>query len=340
MDFLLNPYGETKVKAYLKMAVQRIQMSNNKRINAVKIQKKKISELLAEHKDEKARIQVEHIIRDDFTIEGYEVLELMCELVHERIRQITTSSKDPPVDLKEAIASLIWAARNVDIEEMRNVRQQLKQKYSPEFIKSSETNENNLVNPRLYAKLTYKPPSQYLVIKYLEEIAQREQEEANRLRQAGATYSVPVPTAAAKPATLSDAVASNPHIGMPAIPFNPQKSARAAAATPATVPLAQAVPVQDDEDYEDMLRDVDAFERKYAHTVAPATSIDAEAAYNAVDPAPAVSFLAEHLDAQHDQHQPVSQPPPPVPSAEDPLATLQARLAALNNPSGSNGGSS
>lgn len=139
---------------------------------------------------------------------------------------------------------------------------------------------------------------------------------------------------------LCSIVASNPHIGMPAIPFNPQKSARAAAATPATVPLAQAVPVQDDEDYEDMLRDVDAFERKYAHTVAPATSIDAEAAYDAVDPAPAVSFLAEHLDAQHDQHQPVAQPPPPVPSAEDPLATLQARLAALNNPSGSNGGSS
>lgn len=153
------------------MAVQRIQIANNKRINAVKIQKKKISELLADHKDEKARIQVEHIIRDDFTIEGYEVLELMCELVYERIRQITTSSKDPPEELKEAIASLIWAAKNVDIEEMRNVRQQLKQKYTPEFVKLSETNENNLVNSRLYAKLTYKPPSQYLVIKYLEEIA-------------------------------------------------------------------------------------------------------------------------------------------------------------------------
>lgn len=34
---------------------------------------------------------------------------------------------------------------------------------------------------------------------------EREQEEANRLRQAGATYSVPVPAPAAKPATLFDA---------------------------------------------------------------------------------------------------------------------------------------
>jgi vacuolar protein sorting-associated protein IST1 len=194
MDFLLNPYGESKIKAYLKviafnpmdffisfvmirvdiflqMAVQRIQIANNKRVNGVKHQKQKISQLLAEHKDEKARIQVEHIIRDDFTIEGYEVLELMCELVHERIRQVTTSVKDPPEEMKEAIASLIWASRNVDIEELRNVRQQLRQKYTAEFVKQSETNENNLVNPRLYAKLTYKPPSQYLVVKYLEEIA-------------------------------------------------------------------------------------------------------------------------------------------------------------------------
>lgn len=120
---------------------------------------------------------------------------------------------------------------------------------------------------------------------------------------------------------------------MPAIPFNPQKSARATA-TPATVPMAQAVPVQDEDDYEDLLRDVDAYDRKLTHTAAPpaATMSAAEAAYDAVDPAPAVTYLAEHLDA----HQPV-QPPPPVPSAEDPLAALQARLAALNNP-GANGG--
>lgn len=28
--------------------------------------------------------QVEGIIRDDFTVEGYEILELLCELVAER----------------------------------------------------------------------------------------------------------------------------------------------------------------------------------------------------------------------------------------------------------------
>jgi vacuolar protein sorting-associated protein IST1 len=152
------------------MAVQRIQLAVNKRSNAVKIQKQKISQLLAEGKDEKARIQVEHIIRDDFTIEGYELLELMCELVHERIRQITTSTTCPQ-DLKEPVSSLIWAAKNVDIEELKGVAQQLRQKFGKEFSKFAEANENQEVNPRLYSKMVYKPPSSYLVLRYLEEIA-------------------------------------------------------------------------------------------------------------------------------------------------------------------------
>lgn len=152
------------------MAVQRIQISNNKRINSVKIQKQKISQILAEHKDEKARIQVEHIIRDDFTIEGYEVLELLCELVHERIRQLTVA-KQCPEDLKEAVSSLIWAAKNVEIEELKQVGQQFTQKFGKEFAKAAIENTNGEVNARLYAKLVYKPPSSHLVVKYLEEIA-------------------------------------------------------------------------------------------------------------------------------------------------------------------------
>ena len=62
------------------MAVQRINIANNKRTTQVKHQKREIAQLLADHKDEKAKIKAEHIIRDDFTIEGYEGLEILCEL--------------------------------------------------------------------------------------------------------------------------------------------------------------------------------------------------------------------------------------------------------------------
>ena len=97
---------------YYQMAIQRLQMIKNKKTNSVKVQKIEIAKILADGKEEKARIKVEHIIRDDFLIEAYEILELFAELIHGRIKQIT-NSKECPADLKEAVASLIWAANNV-----------------------------------------------------------------------------------------------------------------------------------------------------------------------------------------------------------------------------------
>jgi hypothetical protein len=41
-----------------------------------------------DQKEEKARIKVEHVIREDFIIEAYELLELLCELVYERVKYI------------------------------------------------------------------------------------------------------------------------------------------------------------------------------------------------------------------------------------------------------------
>lgn len=152
------------------MAVQRIQIANNKKLTSVKHQKREVATLLGEQKDEKARIKVEHIIRDDFMIEAYELLELLCELLHERIRQITTNKECPP-ELKETVCSLIWAASNCDISELSEVKKHLVRKFGPKFAKEAEENENGVVNIRLFNKLSYKPPSRQLVTGYLVEIA-------------------------------------------------------------------------------------------------------------------------------------------------------------------------
>jgi len=171
MDILGMGYSEKSIKPYLKMAVQRIQIANNKKLTSVKHQKKEIANLLGDHKDEKARIKVEHIIRDDFVIEAYELLELLCELLHERIRQITTN-KEVPSDLKDTVCSLIWAASNCEISELQEVKKHLTRKYGAEFAKAACENEGGVVNDRLFQKLSYKPPSRLLVTRYLEEIAQ------------------------------------------------------------------------------------------------------------------------------------------------------------------------
>lgn len=169
MDFFQS-YSEAKLKPYLKIGIQRIQNSINKKSTAVKHQKREVAELLRNNKDEKARIKTEHIIREDFTIESYELLELLCELIHERVRQIT-NNKECPTELYEAVVSILWASQNVEIAEFDEVKKQFSKKYGVKFVKAALNNEGDIVNKRLCQKLTYKPPSTVLVTKYLEEIA-------------------------------------------------------------------------------------------------------------------------------------------------------------------------
>jgi len=43
--------------------------------------RKEIADYLSSGKDERARIRVEHIIREDYMVEAMEILELYCDLL-------------------------------------------------------------------------------------------------------------------------------------------------------------------------------------------------------------------------------------------------------------------
>ena len=118
-------FNENKLKPNLKMAMTRIQLATNKKVNTIKLQKREIAGYLLEGKEEKARIRVEAIIRDDNAIEAYEILELMCDLLSERIAFIS-ASEDCPAELKQAVHTLIWAATRVDIPELDEVKKQFR----------------------------------------------------------------------------------------------------------------------------------------------------------------------------------------------------------------------
>ena len=47
-----------------------------------------MADLLKEGNEEKARIKAEHLVRDDFTIEAYDILALLLELCTERLTLI------------------------------------------------------------------------------------------------------------------------------------------------------------------------------------------------------------------------------------------------------------
>ncbi|KAJ8609411.1 hypothetical protein CTAYLR_009086 [Chrysophaeum taylorii] len=166
----LERFNANKLKPHLKMSEQRFAILNAKKVNLIKVQKREIAELLRQGKEEKARIRVEHLIRLDFTIEAYELLGLLCELVHERA-QLVIFEKECPPDMKEAMCTLIWASQRTEVPELREVARQLELKYGPEFTQEARTGENECVNTRVAHKLSIAPPSAKIVVNYLTAIA-------------------------------------------------------------------------------------------------------------------------------------------------------------------------
>lgn len=127
-----------------------------------------MAQLLETGKVESAKIRVENIIRSDITTELHEILELYCELLLARTGLMEPQTCDP--GLEEAVKSLIYAAPRTDVKELQNVRLLLVDKYGKEFaLQAMEPDEH--VSEKVLKKLAVTPPSQELVVGYLEEIA-------------------------------------------------------------------------------------------------------------------------------------------------------------------------
>lgn len=166
-------FSSSKLKSQLKMAVHRFQIASNKKSALLKQQKREIANLLAEEppKEEKARIRAESLIREDNTIEAYEILQLSCELLSERLQLISTTEGCPP-DLVGTISSLLWASNRMDIQELGEIRKQFKLKYGKKFEEDAMMNAGGVINERILVKLSVQPPSAMLVQAYLMKIAQ------------------------------------------------------------------------------------------------------------------------------------------------------------------------
>ena len=124
------------------------------------------------------------MIREDFIIEAYEILELFCELLLARLGVINISKyanilceelhqletlnidrspfRECPADIKEAVCTIIYAAPRTDIKELSvvsgdprtfydilEVREQLYFKFGKDLAHEAVHNCDNCVNARV-----------------------------------------------------------------------------------------------------------------------------------------------------------------------------------------------
>lgn len=169
---MFGGFKSERLRVNLRLVINRLKLLEKKKTEHAQKARKEIADYLSAGKDERARIRVEHIIREDYLVEAMEILELYCDLLLGRFGLIQ-SMKELDPGLQEAVSTLIWAAPRLqsEVSELRIVSDQLCAKYSKEYGKLCRTNQIGTVNERLMLKLGVEAPPKILVERYLIEIA-------------------------------------------------------------------------------------------------------------------------------------------------------------------------
>ncbi|KAJ4760371.1 Regulator of Vps4 activity in the MVB pathway protein [Rhynchospora pubera] len=162
-----------KCKTLLKLTIPRIKLLRNRREIQLKQMRKDIAKLLENGQEATARIRVEHIIREENMMAAQEILELFCELITVRLPIIETQ-KECPLDLKEAISTICFAApRCADLPELMQVQMLFAGKYGKEFVAAAaELLPDCGVNRQVIELLSIRAPSPETKLKLLKEIAE------------------------------------------------------------------------------------------------------------------------------------------------------------------------
>ncbi|XP_052165833.1 uncharacterized protein LOC127782603 [Oryza glaberrima] len=162
-----------KCKTLLKLSIPRIKLLRNRRELQLRQMRRDIAKLLEAGQEATARIRVEHIIREENMMAAQEILELFCELIAVRLPIIETQ-KECPIDLKEAISSICFAApRCADLPELMQVQMMFATKYGKEFVAAAtELMPDCGVNRQIIELLSIRAPPVDVKMKLLKEIAE------------------------------------------------------------------------------------------------------------------------------------------------------------------------
>ncbi|XP_076233896.1 increased sodium tolerance 1-like protein [Calliopsis andreniformis] len=162
----------TKLKTHLRLAINRLKLLEKKKTELAQKARKEIADYIAAGKVERAKIRVEHIIREDYMVEAMELLEMYCDLLLARFGLIQ-QMKNLDEGLAEAISTIIWAAPRIqtDVQEIKVIADILTSKYGKQYTEACREEAVQTISEKLKHKMSVQSPSKLLVEKYLIEIA-------------------------------------------------------------------------------------------------------------------------------------------------------------------------
>ncbi|KAJ1540712.1 Vacuolar protein sorting-associated protein ist1 [Cladochytrium tenue] len=163
-------FNPSKCKVQLRLAVTRLRLLQQKKTATSQAARREIAQLLEKGKLESAKVRTENIIREDFTVEALEILELYCETLLARFG-LLEQMRYCDQSIAEAVNTIIYAAPRCEVKELGQVQAQLFAKFGKDFGMAALANENDVVNSRLVHKLRIQAPDPLLIDQYLVTIA-------------------------------------------------------------------------------------------------------------------------------------------------------------------------
>ncbi|KAL7090326.1 hypothetical protein ACP275_12G034000 [Erythranthe tilingii] len=133
-----------KLNMLTNLAISRIDTFKNLHCVRCSQAESDVIQLLQLGHRERALLRVEHVIKEQTTLDAFVLMENYCYLLRERSEIVKTSRESCPDELKEAISSLIYAAsRCGEFPEMQEIRGLFKSEFGQEFVTSAVELRNN-----------------------------------------------------------------------------------------------------------------------------------------------------------------------------------------------------
>lgn len=161
LEFLLGRRRLTKLKPILALVVARLAVLRSHHQLRRGQARDQVAHLLQLGHLDRALLRAEQVIKEQSTVEAFDILSHYCHLLTERLG-LLQEHKECPEELREATSSLIFAASRcaVELPELTKVRAIFADKYGKEFASAAVELRNRCrVNPEMIQKLSTRLPS-------------------------------------------------------------------------------------------------------------------------------------------------------------------------------------
>eukprot|EP00767_Chilomastix_cuspidata_P002860 gnl/Chilomastix_cuspidata/299.p1 GENE.gnl/Chilomastix_cuspidata/299~~gnl/Chilomastix_cuspidata/299.p1 ORF type:complete len:306 (-),score=123.31 gnl/Chilomastix_cuspidata/299:60-944(-) len=162
----------TEFKTHLSMAKIRLQQKTMKKNNVNRASRREVAQMITSGNTTRAEIKAEMMVREDYTVEAYEILLDLLELIIAR-SPIIMKEKTCPPSLLMHISTVIWAASYVEVPDFMTLKEDFKKKYGKRFVEEALANTLNKANPKIVARLSIMVPPRDTVLRYMEGIAKQ-----------------------------------------------------------------------------------------------------------------------------------------------------------------------